>query len=405
MIKHLLLLSSFLIVGCSSVEDDFKLAWNDYYKPLESKDPYKFKKRNLAELKEVSFSVNNMSITDFVRHLSDLFDIGVIYNASLKSKTITAEFKNNSIDQILTTVSKSFDVKYKQYRGLYYLGELAKEDQSILVRRMHRLTKVEIDSIVKSIISTEGSFSVTDSGDIIISDYDDVLVRVSDTVDLLNQASSNSWVVQFYFLNYRRSELLSRGINMSGSGNLAFRLLEKASAPAQTLTGIAPSVTDGLSYDFSIDGLIDFTQKSDIIKLLNNPLILIDDGAEGIWKDSISVPIPQKTVSPEGTVTTNGFEFIETGSILSCKIRETSNGSVLTYSIEQSNITGFVENEAPIVAQSVLSSQVSLKSSGVYLLGELTTSNKTLTQSGWLHNVKDNSDSVIQVFARLYHID
>ncbi len=80
--------------------------------------------------------------------------------------------------------------------------------------------------------------------------------------------------------------------------------------------------------------------------------------------DGDTIPIPQKTVSENGAVTTSGFEYIQTGLIIKSSLREVSPSTAkCQLEIELTNITGYVDS-APIVNGQKFSTTAVLETGG-----------------------------------------
>lgn len=83
---------------------------------------------------------------------------------------------------------------------------------------------------------------------------------------------------------------------------------------------------------------------------------LIDGNTANISSGDV-VPVPKKTVSPEGTVTTSGYEYITTGFDLTVTGRAVDTGLLLDVSPSISSISSYV-GEAPVVARRSTKGQV-----------------------------------------------
>ena len=155
--------------------------------------------------------------------------------------------------------------------------------------------------------------------------------------------------------------------------------------------------------DFSIEGLFNLSSSSSFADLYASPMLLIRDGKTGKWKDGQKVPIAQKTVSDSGTVTTTGYNYVETGFIVSATVKQSKRGGLVTLSIEKSDISSYVE-EAPLTSQSVYTTDVEMEPLKPYLLGELSQFELLDTQRDVLTFGRDKGKVVMQVWGQLYRI-
>jgi hypothetical protein len=76
-------------------------------------------------------------------------------------------------------------------------------------------------------------------------------------------------------------------------------------------------------------------------------------------------------VSPEGTVTTAGFDFVQTGVNVELALRETeARGARVDVTLSMSDVKRFVES-APVTGEERFQTSAVVKAGGVYLLGTL----------------------------------
>ena len=142
---------------------------------------------------------------------------------------------------------------------------------------------------------------------------------------------------------------------------------------------------------------------SSFCDLYASPMLIVKEGGTGTWKDGEKVPIPRKTVSSEGTVTTTGYDYVETGLNVKAMVAQSRLGGLLTLEISMSEIKSYVE-EVPLTSQSVLTLSADMSSDRIYLIGEMQRYKQLDTQTNLLNFGRDEGKSVIQVWARLYRI-
>lgn len=82
--------------------------------------------------------------------------------------------------------------------------------------------------------------------------------------------------------------------------------------------------------------------------------LLVMDGETSKIHSGEKTPVPRRTVSPEGTVTTTGFEQVESGIIITISPRTSSEGTViLRVTPEISTITGFIDGSPKLSIRSL----------------------------------------------------
>lgn len=105
------------------------------------------------------------------------------------------------------------------------------------------------------------------------------------------------------------------------------------------------------------------------------------EGQSSTLQQGDTVPVPRRVVSPEGTVSTEGYEYIESGFKVLANGRRVPGGLLLSLSPSVSSVTGFVE-EAPILTQATVTGDVIVSSGEWVVLSGLRRSQKRVSSSG-----------------------
>ena len=116
--------------------------------------------------------------------------------------------------------------------------------------------------------------------------------------------------------------------------------------------------------------------------------------------------MPRRSTSDQGTTSTEGFEMVDTGTILAIKLREVSSEAArVDLSYEDSQIVGFVES-APRTARDSLTAAVVLRQQEPYLVGVIKLREARIDAArglSWLDSSRETGRQV-QVWARCYRV-
>lgn len=335
----------------------------------------------------ITLSCYQMPLSLFCRILSDKYKVGMVYSEQLGPKTITAEFKDTDFQSVLNVVSRQLGVDIVRVGNTYFVGTLRPQDRGILVRRVLGYDVDSLRSIVNAMISQQGKSSVMSNSVVVATDHESVIRRIAEMLDYLDTVESDTWIVQLCFVLLRKDALLQAGFDVTSSGTISYNISENSLDLK----------------DFKIDGLLNLASSSSFADIYASPMLLVRDGSTGKWQDGQRVPIPRKTVSSEGTVTTNGYDYVDAGFMVDATVKQSRIGGRLTLKIEMSDIKSYVE-EAPVTTQSVYNIDVDLIPNKLYLLGELTQF-KVLDQQQNIFNLStDRGKTVLQVWGQLYRI-
>lgn len=344
-------------------------------------------KKKSVEVKKMTLSANDMLLSVFCRLISDHFQVGIIFNENLAGKRITAEFKDTDLSTVFTFLSRQLGVDVVRVGNTFYLGELKDEDKGVLIRRVLSHDEQNLNHILDTLKSSQGKGKVISGRILILSDKDFVLRRVTESIDQLESLSLSSWIVQLYFVVLRKDALAEAGFTMSTSGTLSYNISENTIE----------------AKNFSAEGLFSGILESNYADLYASPMFILRDGKKGTWFDGQRVPVPKKSVSDYGTVTTSGFDYVNTGLEVSALVNESRSGAFIQLDISLSDIQSYVEGN-PLTSKTSCNIALDLIPNKIYLLSELQRFTVLDRQSESLLFARSKGKSVIQVWGRVYKI-
>ena len=351
--------------------------------------------RIVSAVRLYDFSASKMPFSYFMRWLSDVTGFGIVCASGIENKDFSAEIKQGSVDDILDAVSRMLDLNYVRMGNTYFIGKTRKEDRGVYVKRVRYVVINDLKNIISTMLSDHGKCSVSGDGVLVVSDLQSILVRISDTVSRLENSAPGTWIIQFFILNQKREFNLNLGGRVNTSGKIAYELTKGE-------TGSGFDFSDASNLAQNIDLVLQ--SKSEFVKVVSSPVLLLRDGTSANWQDGLTVPIPQKTVSDSGTVTTNGYTNIDTGLNLTCSLRESLKGAVLTVKYTDSDIKGYNDYQ-PIISKSELNVNADVESGRIYLLGELFRRNGNRALDQLLDFSNTDNYTRIQLWCRAYQIN
>lgn len=340
-----------------------------------------------ADSVKITLSANQMLLPVFCRIVSDRFNVGIVFNETLSEKRLTAEFKQTDLSTVFTFLSRQLGVDVVRVGNTFYLGELKEEDKGVLIRRVLSHDETNLQKILDSLKSPQGRGYVISGRVVVLSDNDFVLRRVSESLDQLENISVSSWIVQLYFVVLRKDALAEAGLTMSTSGSISYNISENTFEIK----------------DFNLEGLFSGILESSYADLYASPMFILRDGQKGTWFDGQRVPVPKKSVSDYGTVSTHDFDYVNTGLEISATVNESRAGGFLSLDLSLSDIKSYVEGN-PVTSKTSCTVALDMQSNRVYLLSELQRYTVLDRQSESLLFTRSKGRSVIQVWGRIYKI-
>lgn len=379
-------MSALLCISCrdDSLESDpfFKL-----YSPDNSSLSLPRSSDRVFSDQRITLSASGIPLSTLSRILSDYFNCGLVFSASLSEKKIFAEFKETSFSDVLNVISRQLDSDLIKVGNTYYLGKLKPEDRAILVRKVLGFSNADLLKACQGVSGDKGKVSVIGSGVVSATDASSVIQRMAELLDYLSELREPVWIVQLAFLTINRDILLEGGLKVSTSGTVSYNIGEN-------------EIT---AKDFQIDGLLNAAMSSNFADVHSSPMLLVREGSVSEWKFGRRVPVPRKSVSTYGTVTITGFDYIDVGFNVKASIFRSHSGAILSLEIGKSDIESYVDT-APVTAQNIYSFTADLSPLRPYLLGELQTFTDLNKQTDILNFGKTRGKQSVQVWGQIYRI-
>lgn len=344
----------------------------------------------------VTASIDSMPISTFLRHLSDKHEVSLIADEGLDGKTVTLEVTDQPLDAVLGLVARRLGVELTQVGGMYYLGQLRNEDRGVLVRKVRRLDADGLRGVVGVLLSTNGRMTAFPDGVVVVGDRVEVLGRVAQLLDQVEQAPADSWVVQLHLLAVRERSLLDAGVDVEPLADVAARVAYASGSASSSLLANA-----------GFNAFLRATREGEAVRVLSSPLLLVLDGESATFRDGDELRIPRRVVSDQGTVTTVGFETVQTGFTISIDLRELAPTQArVGLAVDLSQVVGFSDGSLPTVNRQSLETVLSVRSASVYLVGALERQSDLETRQGILqsHTRTESDGRTVQVWLHAYRI-
>lgn len=347
-------------------------------------------KKNHKVQHEFSFSAVDLPLRQFAFLFSRDTGMGFVFSESLDNKKVTAEFVKASPSDVVEYLSRRFEVNTTFSNSTFYLGPVSDTERSVFVRRVFGYTDKDIKGFVETLSAQSGRAYCSPDGVLVVTDKQNVINRVIDLIENIESVNSPSWALQFFIVTFMDSKSFDAGFDGLTSGELSL-LLSKGS---------------GFSLDYSDLGLrlrsiLEGSSASSSV--VASPLFLLRDGSSCSWSDGSEIPVPQKTVSDSGTVTTNGFTNKKTGLSVEAKIRESRRGVLIDFVFKDSSITGYVEY-SPILSLTEFKTQFELFGSDYCLIGELLRRKDSDSQAFFKSGFSDSRSRCL-VFCRAFRYE
>lgn len=304
-----------------------------------------------------------------------LFDMGVLvsFPADMLQEPVRVAANNISPSVVLQTVLSQFENDYMVIRRSSDTYLVGKPESADLVVRVFTLPDAELRDDARKAISVLGSEAVQVSivGDrAIVKDTVDGMRRIEMMFDAL-LAAEGQYLVEVQFIELSRSLTRRLGIDWNLSGVMQF---DAAVASRNIDTNATLSTV--------LQATIEADENQRFARLLTSATLCCIEGKEAELQTGQTIPVPQRSISDQGTVTTTGYQDIDTGLLLKVGVNREPNGLLrVMIEPELSQVSGYV-GEAPIRTRRVLKTSAVIAPGGVIIVGGSIVQNQTHSKDG-----------------------
>lgn len=340
----------------------------------------------------MTYRVDNMPISMFMRTLATDSGLSIVWEKSLDDTQISLSVENIPATDVLTVVARRLGVDLANYGDLYYLGTIQKTDRASFVTKVNRVKRADIIEILDGVKSPIGMVTVLSDGTVIMADRIESINKADHVLKQIQKIDVTVWFMQLYLADYSITDDYDIGLDTTQDIELAATLVD--SEFNTSLTG-----------DFGVSLSAELSRSD--IEIVAAPMMIMVDGSQSNVKKVERIPIPQYTTSDQGTVSVSGYTEVESGFELLIGVRDWADGRAnVTYDLESSEVTGYVNSEVPIISSSEISGEVVVQDGGVYLLGSLTRNNATETTDGLfgLRFTGSHRQSLMRLWAKVQRI-
>ena len=320
--------------------------------------------------------------------------ITLAYGEDDAKRVITLTLRNSSLAECLLGLSRALGTSISKVGGVYYLGEVQLEDRAYLVGRLFRTDGISDTKEFLSLhLSTTGTVWVAADGAYVVRDNLQAISVLGDVISQFELLETDVWVVQCYLWRVLEDQRRAAQIEIQPGFELSARLAEGVPSLVSSLGLIGTGKVFGRAL-----------REYKGAEILAEPLLLIRDGESGRFRSGSRVPFLRSAVGDSGVVETVGVEFVETGLTMSTSVRGMGAGRVrFEMELSRQDVIGDIQG-LPITTDDSFSVSTVLQSGGVYLLGQLLTSERSKSSSLGVGSGRGSKVTHDYIWATVYRL-
>lgn len=306
-------------------------------------------------LLKVTYSAFDLPFADVISDVASAAGVSLAVQSSLNTP-VSVEFNDVPGESAIEHLSRLVDLS-PRYDGdtLTLVPRGGRVDSMRLITPGYE-DPAQVMEAARSLLGTDGV--VQPLGDRLlvggVSSDLDRMSQLSETLDV----GPDGWIVELQLVQVSEGLSEALGLDWTASGEL---VMDVSASDAMTDSEVGLALTVG--------ALAEASRERDGAALVTSARLLLLEGRTVDFRQGDQVPIRQRTVSPEGTVTDTDVRFIDVGFSLSLTGRRVSTGLLLDIRPELSSVVGFIDGAPRIRTQSLTSTAVVKSGQWVLLTG------------------------------------
>lgn len=305
-------------------------------------------------MKPVSVSVQAAGAEGVLLDMAAEAGVSVIVPPELAEKVVTAEFEAVEAQEAFKAVVEPLGFLPVYRGGLVTFVQAANAVRSWAVLEPGFSRPEDAAAAMKQVVGEGGVVTVVGER-VMVSGFPEQVDAAEQVAQAL-QAGDDGWMVEVRLVAVSASLRKELGVDwqVGGAAGVTMDAAAGSRLPVNVpVFGARASVLVDAVLKAAIDGRD--------AKLLRTGRLFVMEGTAARMQSGEVVPVPRRSVSPEGTVQTVGYDSVETGFTLDVRASRVPGGARMEFEPSLSAITSYVE-ASPVRQESRVKSSAILRS-------------------------------------------
>ncbi|MDR0337400.1 MAG: hypothetical protein LBI18_09945 [Planctomycetaceae bacterium] len=367
-----------IILGCKTFNEPVNSGepFEYRFKKTQEKDMFQRQKKNT-----VTVRFDGVPFSQAMSILTQETNIPIVWSRALDETTASGTFNGVPLSSVLDVLARRSGANVAEVGGVFYLGEIRREDRAFTVLRIPPVKKEDFLFAVKQSCSIEGVVSVVGSC-VWICDNLESLRKLVSAVETIRDRSERSYVAELYFIRVNEEHFVRL------SAELQFNSI------------------DVFSSSFNVEQLFSMFVEGEGTtgwsELSQRPVLYLSEGRRVTFSDGKEITRERKTLTENGAVETTGYSKFTDGLQLTMLLNRVSDKS---YAVDiDLSVSIFDRNDKssiPATDKSELKSEgLLVQDSQVYYIGSLRRDNRS-NKSGIFSFDANKSYDMITIWLRV----
>ena len=345
---RLLLLISILVLGCKST-------------PKTSPDAFEYRFEKSVDVaseevgidsRKIIIQFDNVPFGQAMGIISSEYKVPIVWATHLDKEYASGRFDGVPLPAVLDVLARRMRTNVSNVGGVYYLGDIRREDRAFCVVRIPPVETSAILEAIKASSSTDGTVSLVGSC-LWICDNLESLRKVISAIELLRERNERSYIAEIYFIRVNEDNFVRL------SADLQIRQIDIFSS--------AFNVSELFSMFVDAEGGTGWARVS------QRPVLYLSEGRKVTFTDGRDITREEKVITDRGTVETAGYKTFSDGTRLTMCLNRVSDRS---YAVDiDLSVSTFDKSDKSLIPalekSSIDAKGLLVEDSKVYYIGSL----------------------------------
>lgn len=312
---------------------------------LPTVDPSEIRRREIRRwgLPEVTLIADKGSLADVALDLADQCSCGVVVPQDEDLVVSVALVEVNG-EAAFRELARQVELQVEYRNGVVVFVDSAAPEDFVLFRPPYELP-ADMAAALTSLIGEDGEVVLMGSRVVVVGSAS-AAERAAEFVSLA-ATGPDGWLIEVVIVEVSRSLREALGLDVGVSGEVSIG----ADAATGSAVGSFPVV--GARAAGTVSVVLQAAEDGQFANVLQHATLYLLEGSGAEMRRGESVPVPRRAVSDFGTVTTEGYTYIDSGLLVRVEGQRVPEGLLVELTAEVSDVIGFVD-EAPIRQQSTM---------------------------------------------------
>lgn len=283
-------------------------------KSLPKMTDYRFEKtaervqQQASDKRTITVRFDGVAFGQAMQILTQETGAPIVWGQALDAALVYGTFIKQPLAACLETLARRAGGSVTQVGGVYYLGEIKKEDRAFFVTRIPPVEQSAVLEAVKAAGSMQGTVSVVASCLWICDDLESVRKIVA-ALDSIRERTERSYMAEVFFIRISDEQFIKL------TADLQFNQIDVLSS------------TVNLEQLFEM--FVDADGKQGWSKIDQRLVLNVPEGRKVTFEDGTEITRETRSTSPEGTSSVSGYQRFTDGTKLTLALNRVSDQSYM----------------------------------------------------------------------------